>query len=272
MTEAQLRQQVVDIMVSWLGCKESDGSHQKIIDTYNSHTPRARGYKVKYTDAWCATCVSAAFIKAGLTDIAPVECSCHYMIQLYKAKGWWMEKDSYVPSPGDLIMYDWDDTGKGDCTGAPEHVGMVVSVSGSSIKVIEGNKSDAVGYRTLAVNGKNIRGYCLPNYVSKATGAATSDSRPQTSANPSAAKKPPTALKADPARAFERYYAKTYTVTASALNMRQGASIGKKVIKSLPQGSKVTCYGYYTQNGGTIWLLVKDSTGTVGFCSKKYLK
>ena len=66
-------------------------------------------------------------------------------------------------------------------------------------------------------------------------------------------------------------YAKTYTVTASALNMRKGASTTKQVLKVLPKGSKVTCYGYYTKNGATIWLYVVAADGTIGYCSKKYL-
>lgn len=35
--------------------------------------------------------------------------------------------------------------------------------------IIEGNYSHMVKRRTLAVNGKYIRGYCLPDYASKAT-------------------------------------------------------------------------------------------------------
>lgn len=81
-----------------------------------------------------------------------------------------------IPSPRDYIFYDWDDTGAGDCTGWPEHVGIVVSVSGNSIKVIEGNKGNAVDYRTLAVNGRYIRGYGIPDYASKATGGGSSSS------------------------------------------------------------------------------------------------
>lgn len=38
-------------------------------------------------------------------------------------------------------------------------------------KVIEGNMSDAVGYRKLAVNGRYIRGFGVPKYASKATSA-----------------------------------------------------------------------------------------------------
>lgn len=177
MTELELRNQVVAIMEDWVGLKESNGSFKPIIDLYNSHKPLARGYKVKYTDHWCATTVSAAFIKAGLTDIAPTECSCAKMIELYKKIGRWQEKDSYSPSPGDIIMYDWNDDGKGDNTGHPEHVGIVSEITGSLITVIEGNKNMAVGERTLRVNGKYIRGYCLPDYASKAISTTTTPTK-----------------------------------------------------------------------------------------------
>lgn len=185
MTEQQLREKVVSIMKGWIGRKEANGSHKKIIDVYNAHKPLARGYKVKYTDEWCATTVSAAFITAKLTDIAPTECSCAKMIELYKAKGRWKESDGYTPKIGDIIMYDWQDKGSGDNTGHPDHVGIVASVSGKTIKVIEGNKSEAVAYRTMTVNGKYIRGYCLPNYASKATSTKTPQKASTTSGNAS---------------------------------------------------------------------------------------
>lgn len=173
MTENQLRSNVVSIMEGWVGWSESNGKHKQIIDIYNAHKPLAAGYKVKYTDAWCATTVSAAFIKAGLTDIGFTECSCTRMIDLYKAAGRWEEKDSHIPKIGDLVMYDWQDNSVGDNKGAPDHVGMVSEVLGAKITVIEGNKNKAVGYRTLYVNGKYIRGYCRPDYASKATKSTT---------------------------------------------------------------------------------------------------
>lgn len=178
MTEKELRAKVVSTARSFLGCKESDGSHRKIIDIYNGHKPLARGYKMQYTDAWCATFTSAVFIQTGLTDIAPTECSCGQMIALYQKLGRWEENDAHVPVPGDVIMYDWQDTGAGDNTGAPDHVGIVAEVIGSSVKVIEGNKGNAVGYRSMAVNGRYIRGYCLPDYASKATGGSSAPAAP----------------------------------------------------------------------------------------------
>lgn len=79
--------------------------------------------------------------------------------------------------------------------------------------------------------------------------------------------------KVESAQAFDKAYAKTYTVNAVWLNLRKGAGATKSIVKTLPKGRKVTCYGYYTKNGSTPWLYVKDQkTGALGYCSKKYLK
>lgn len=180
MTEMELRAKVVAQAQSWIGCKESNGSHKKIIDLYNSHKPLARGYPVKYTDAWCSTFASAVAIAVGLTSIIPTECGCEKHIQLFKKLGAWQENDAYVPKPADYIFYDWDDNGVGDCTGSADHVGIVEKVSGQTITVIEGNMSNAVGRRNLKVNGRYIRGYGVPDYASKATSGGTSSAQPDT--------------------------------------------------------------------------------------------
>lgn len=183
MTEIELRQKVVTTAKKYLGSNEKDGSHRQIIDRYNSHKPLARGYAMKYTDAWCATFVSAVSIEMGLTDIIPTECGCPGMIELYKKLGRWRENENYTPKPGDVIFYDWQDGANfaaSDNKGSPNHVGIVVSVSGGVITVIEGNKNDAVGTRAVKLNGRYIRGYGLPDYSSKsaledkpASGSAT---------------------------------------------------------------------------------------------------
>ena len=169
MKELEIRQKFVSCAKSFLGLKESNGSHKRIIDIYNSHKPLARGYKVKYTDEWCATFASAIAIELGYTDIIPTECSCNKQIELWRKLGRWQENDAYIPSIGDYIYYDWNDTGKGDCVGGSEHVGIVSKVSGKIITVIEGNKDNAVGERIIKVNGRYIRGFGCPNYSSKST-------------------------------------------------------------------------------------------------------
>ena len=161
---AKYANKVVDQAKAWIGKKESNGSHKAIIDIYNAHKPLARGYKVKYTDEWCATFVSAVSIKLGYTSIIPTECSCQKMIDLFKKKGTWIENENRTPKAGEIIFYDWQDNGKGDNKGNADHVGIVEKVSGGMITVIEGNYSSAVKRRILAVNGKYIRGYAVPPY------------------------------------------------------------------------------------------------------------
>lgn len=173
MTEAQLRQKVVDTILGWVGLNEADGSHKKIVDIYNSHKPLARGYALKYTDAWCAGTVSAVAIVNNITDIMPTEVGVGKMIDLYKALGRWMERDDYTPQIGDVVVYAWSDDGVGECTTGADHVGIVTKVSGTSFWVTEGNYRDSVKTRSMQVNGRYIRGFGLPDYAKKATGVAS---------------------------------------------------------------------------------------------------
>lgn len=163
---ARYASEVVKLAKSWKGRNEADGSHKYIIDIYNGHKPLPRGYKVKYTDAWCATTDSALAIALGYTDIIPIECSCYYMIQKAKEMGIWVEADDRVPNLGEFVLYDWDDNGKGDNTGSPEHIGVVTEVNAAQgyFIVTEGNYSNAVKDRKIAINGRYIRGFICPKY------------------------------------------------------------------------------------------------------------
>lgn len=191
MTEQQLRQQVVSQARAWLGRKEADGGHREIIDVYNGIRPLPAGYAMRYTDPWCAAFVSAVGQKCGLSKILFPECSCDRMIALYQKAGRWEENDAYHAKPGDLIFYDWQDTGVGDNRGSADHVGLVAEDTGTGFRVIEGNISDSVGYRTVAKNGRFIRGFALPDYAAMATGAEsqTGSTTGQVSARPTVADK-----------------------------------------------------------------------------------
>lgn len=173
MTENQIRQKVVETAKAWLGVRAGSAEHENILKIYNAQKPLPRGTRMKDVDPWCAAFVSAVSLKLGYRDIMPTEMSCHQMITLYKQLGRWEENDAYVPSPGDVIMYDWGDGknyAKTDNTGTPDHVGIVAACDGKTISVVEGNNErHAVGIRPVEVNGRFIRGFGIPDYASKAT-------------------------------------------------------------------------------------------------------
>lgn len=165
--------QVLDIARSYIGCKESNGSHKKIIDLYNSHKPLARGYAVQYRDAWCDTFVSAVAIKAGAVGLIGTECGCEEHISIFKNKGIWIEDGKITPKPGDIILYNWDDNTQPN-DGYSDHIGYVEEVSGGTITVIEGNYNNAVGRRTIRVGHGNIRGYARPKYAAESSAPSNS--------------------------------------------------------------------------------------------------
>lgn len=66
----------------------------------------------------------------------------------------------------------------------------------------------------------------------------------------------------------------TYTTT-SDLNCRNDAGTDNKILCTIPKGTKVECYGYYSVVGTTKWLYIQftlDGVQYTGFASSKYLK
>lgn len=169
MTEYELRKKFVDTALSFMYCQKGGTSHKRIIDTYNSYLPHPRNYIVTYNDDWCATFVSAISLLCGFEDIIPIECSCSKQLELFKKLDSFVENDKYVPSIGDIIYYDWNDGvdyASTDNRGSPDHVGIVHSVTGTTIRIIEGNSGaySKVLYRDISINGRYIRGFTTPKY------------------------------------------------------------------------------------------------------------
>lgn len=159
--------QVIKQALKWEGKSELNGSFKEIIDCYNTQKPLPRGYKVKYTDSWCATFISAIAVKLKCTNIIPTECSCQKMIEKFKVMRRWTENENRIPNIGDIIFYDWQDDGKGDNQGWSDHVGIVIKVKNNKITVLEGNYKKKVSRRVIEVNAKYIRGYGVPKYESE---------------------------------------------------------------------------------------------------------
>lgn len=170
MTEQEIRQKVVDTASSWLGTQEGTSRHAEMLNIYNAQRPLPRGTRMLSSWPWCAAFVSTVSLQCGLRDIMPTECGCPPMIRLYQELGRWIEDDAHVPCPGDVVFYDWQDSGVGDNVGQSDHVGIVVSCTNGTMTIIEGNCDNAVKLRQIAVNARYIRGYGCPDYARKADG------------------------------------------------------------------------------------------------------
>lgn len=142
---------------SWNGYSESNGKAQKyIVQPWNKKTGMRKNCK---TTPWCAIATASCLLQIGVKKLN-TSAGCLQQMRWYKAKKRWKNR-GVVPKIGWLVFYDFK--GKGN----PTHTGMITSVNYKKkgyIYVIEGNKSNKVGYRHISYNSKYILGYGLPYY------------------------------------------------------------------------------------------------------------
>ena len=163
------RAKIVSVAKSYIGACGGSSAHADVLHYFNSVKPD--GYTAKKSDPWCAEFVSAcaiqAFGKATAKKYFPLSAACVYIINKAKKLNIWIESDKYIPEAGDWILYDWNDTGKGDNKGQPDHVGIVEYYNAGYIHVIEvnmGSGSGKCGRRKLRIDGRYIRGFVAPDY------------------------------------------------------------------------------------------------------------
>lgn len=183
------RDEFVEKAMSLLGTKEGSKGHKQIIADYNKAC--AKGREMGNDTPWCAGFVGGVAQETGneLKDGlgVPVDCSCGKMIEMAKEAGIWEENDAYTPRKGDIVMYDWNDNGKGDDTTGHDHTGIVSSVTAKQFKVVEGNKTkavdgvDGVAMRTMNINGKNIRGFIAPKFADEVETPSEEPTKPSKS-------------------------------------------------------------------------------------------
>ena len=156
------RADVVKVVKSWEGATQGSSTQHKIIDIFNK---RVGG--MSYTAPWCAATASAAAIQAGAANYYPLSASCGAIINGARKMGIWVESDSFVPTIGDWVIYDWSDGSnyaKYDNREGHDHIGTVVAVGNGTFDVTEGNmgRPPRVGRRHMKVNGRYIRGFVHP--------------------------------------------------------------------------------------------------------------
>lgn len=141
------RQKIVDIAYSQVGYKEGANNDTKYGDWYGLPN-----------NPWCAMFVSWCANECGIsTDIIPKFAGCTTGFNQMKEMGITTE-EHIIPKKGDLIFFDWDNSG--DC----DHVGIVTDSNSEYVDTIEGNHDDSVSEFRYPIDAEYIRGYARPQY------------------------------------------------------------------------------------------------------------
>lgn len=227
----------------WIGAEEGGVLHQSLINTFNAEF---KGYKMSYTEPWCAAGLSAIFILARMGDLIPIECSVPRMYVECVKMGMQAVRTGEA-EPGDIVFYDWG----GD--GVLDHVGIIEKVNKNIYQVIECNVSNRVGRRYIHQAAPSITAVLRPKYDkgTEQEGAFI-------------------AYATRKSMAFSHHY---LPHVESFLALRTGPGTGyDKILEILP-GERLTCWGYYELKGNDPWLyVIHDKTGKQGYCSLFYLR
>ena len=103
---------------------------------------------------WCACFVSWCTEQCGLiTDGAvPKFASCPAGVEWFQSNGKWKD-NTYSPTAGTIIFFDWDRDGVSD------HVGIVEKCENGRVYTVEGNSGDAVRQEIYLESSASILGY-----------------------------------------------------------------------------------------------------------------
>ncbi|QFG07929.1 endolysin [Streptomyces phage Intolerant] len=165
------REAMVAAMESLLGLGERDGSQNKVQAWYRSRNGSA--YSGNF--AWCDASITWAAVQSGNYDAVCHGTDFAYTVAhaaRFQAKGEW-HTDIAGIQRGDIVFFDWAGT---NSVGAIDHVGIVTSVSGSTVYTIEGNIGNVCARKVRYSN--YIVGYGRPKYAaeSKPSGSTGSGS------------------------------------------------------------------------------------------------
>ena len=190
------------------------------------------------------------------------------------AENWYKKKDGYqrgsTPKLGAVIC--WQKGEVGNAKDGAGHVGVVeeIKYNGDIVISNSGWKSFLFKTRTLKKSDNyKISGYTLQGFIYCPIEFETEEPKKEEP------KKEEKKTYSNGAESFNSKYrsGKSYKVNANGgLYLREGATTKAKKICLMPNKTKVTWYGFYTDN----WKYVKVASGKykgkVGFCSENYLK
>lgn len=143
---------VVAVAESQIGYEESTDYYELGDDgEKKGYTCYGDWYGDPYGD-WCAMFVSFCLHFAQVDDM-PLHANCQVWIDDLKEDNLFADAADYIPHPGDLIFFNYDDDSDAD------HVGIVERMSDRVVKTIEGNSDDSVARNEYDIADDTILGY-----------------------------------------------------------------------------------------------------------------
>lgn len=150
---------IVQIAESQVGYLEKDSNSS--LDSFTANAGDANytkyGAWYGYNPAdWCAMFVSWCADQAGISSgMFPKYAGCYAGLNTFDEMGRYYEKGSYTPKVGDIFFQAREEPGKG-------HTGIVISVSGNTMTIIDGNCNNGVRRHTMAITDSSILGFVTP--------------------------------------------------------------------------------------------------------------
>lgn len=147
-----MRNKIVQIAANEVGYKEQGNNRTKYGEWYGMQ------------DEWCNIFVSWCAAQAGISeDIIPkmayVPSTANWFDERGQYKNSKANGGNYTPQSGDIVLFDYNHNTTSD------HIGIVEKVEGQTLYTIEGNKNNMVQRCTYDLSSKDIRAYCVPNYI-----------------------------------------------------------------------------------------------------------
>jgi hypothetical protein len=146
-------QKLLQVAKSQLGYAEKASGYTKYGDWYGKHVDKDSSYK---TAPWCDMFLAWAADKAGVQDWTGEFASTPDHASWFQKHHAWGHK----PEPGAIVFFSWSG---GKSIGDIEHVGIVESVHGSTLRTIEANHNDQLARATRETS--QVVGYGYPSKV-----------------------------------------------------------------------------------------------------------
>lgn len=147
-----MRNKIVQIAANEVGYKEQGTNQTKYGEWYGMQ------------DEWCNIFVSWCANQAGVPeDVIPKMAFVPNTANWFDERGQYKNSKAnggnYIPKKGDIVLFDYNHNTTSD------HIGIVEKVEGNTLYTIEGNKNNQVQRCTYDLSSKDIRAYCVPNYI-----------------------------------------------------------------------------------------------------------